>query len=126
MKLGNIRKVTSENDSLVPLSLPKWKFCWYYQKSLEKQKLNFVCYFSWELELFSNILWVIVKRGSCQGDPVSAYLFMLEILCPSIKKHPEIKGIEIFEHCLLYTAYADITTFFFWEKAIHWEASSNI
>ena len=41
---------------------------------------------------------------------------MLEILCPSIKKHPEIKGIEIFEHCLLYTAYADITTFFFEKK----------
>ena len=37
---------------------------------------------------------------------------MLEILCLSIKKHPEIKGIEIFEHCFLYTAYADDTTFF--------------
>ena len=37
---------------------------------------------------------------------------MLEILFISIKKHPEIKGIEIFEHCFLYTAYADDTTFF--------------
>ena len=37
---------------------------------------------------------------------------MLEILFLFIKKHPEIKGIEIFEHCFLYTAYADDTTFF--------------
>ena len=72
-------------------------------------------------------MWVIVKRGACQGDPVSAYLFILvlEILCLSIKKHPEIKGIEIFEHCFLYTAYADDTTFFL-REAIHWEASLNI
>ena len=34
---------------------------------------------------------------------------MLEILFIFIKKHPEIKGIEIFEHCFLYTAYADDT-----------------
>ena len=37
---------------------------------------------------------------------------MLEILFIFIKKHPEIKGIEIFEYCFLYTAYADDTTFF--------------
>ena len=36
---------------------------------------------------------------------------MLEILFLFIKKHPEIKGIEIFEHCFLYTAYADDTFF---------------
>ena len=36
---------------------------------------------------------------------------MLEILFIFIKKHPEIKGIEIFEHCFLYTAYADDTFF---------------
>ena len=55
-----------------------------------------------------------LERGAPQGDPVSAYLFILvlEILFLFIKKHPEIKGIEIFEHCFLYTAYADDTAFF--------------
>ena len=55
-----------------------------------------------------------LERGAPQGDPVSAYLFILvlEILFLFIKKHPEIKGIEIFEHCFLYTPYADDTTFF--------------
>ena len=55
-----------------------------------------------------------LERGARQGDQVSAYLFILvlEILFLFIKKHPEIKGIEIFEHCFLYTAYTDDTTFF--------------
>ena len=53
-----------------------------------------------------------LERDACQGDPVSVYLFILvlEILL-FIKKHPEIKVIEIFEHCFLYTAYAHDTFF---------------
>ena len=48
-----------------------------------------------------------------QNNPALAYLFILvlEILFLLIKKHPEIKGIEKFEHCFLYTAYADDTSF---------------
>ena len=37
---------------------------------------------------------------------------MLEFFFLFIKKHPEIKGIEIFEYCFLYTAHADDTTSF--------------
>ena len=54
-----------------------------------------------------------LEMGAYQGDPTSAYLFILtlEILFLLIKKHSEIKGIKIFEHCFLYTAYADDTFF---------------
>ena len=39
------------------------------------------------------------------------YLLIM-VLFVFIKEHPEIKGIEIFEHCFLYTAYADNLMFF--------------
>ena len=46
--------------------------------------------------------------------PISANLFILclENLFILIKNDPNIKGIEMFEHCYLYTAYADDTTSF--------------
>ena len=51
---------------------------------------------------------------SSQGESISAYLFMLTlgILFLLIKEHPGIKGIEIFEHCFLYIAYAVDTMLF--------------
>ena len=54
------------------------------------------------------------ERDARQGDPVSPNIFILVLktLFLSIKKHPEIKGTEIFEHCFLYTAYTDDKTFF--------------
>ena len=39
-------------------------------------------------------------------------ILYLEILFILIKNDPNIKGIEIFEYCYLYTAYAYDTTFF--------------
>ena len=39
-------------------------------------------------------------------------ILYLEILFILIKNDPNIKGIDIFEYCYLYTAYADDTTFF--------------
>ena len=53
-------------------------------------------------------------RDARQGDSISAYLFVLalEILFQLIKSKPEIKGFTIFDHCYLYSAYTDETTFF--------------
>ena len=49
-----------------------------------------------------------------QGDPISAYLFVLalEIFFILLKSNKNIQGINIFNHEFLYTAYADDTTFF--------------
>ena len=55
-----------------------------------------------------------LNRGACQGDTISGYLFFLalEILFLLIKENSHIKGLNIFDHCFLYSAYADDTTFF--------------
>ena len=55
-----------------------------------------------------------LERDAHHGDPVSAYLFILvlEILFLFVKKYLETKGIEIFENCFLYTAYANDTSLF--------------
>ena len=55
-----------------------------------------------------------LNRGAPQRDPISAYLFILafEILFLLIKENPHIKGLNIFDHCYLYSPYADNTTFF--------------
>ena len=55
-----------------------------------------------------------LNRGACQGDPISAYLFILafEILFLLIKENPHIKGLTIFDHCYLYSTHADSTTSF--------------
>ena len=53
-----------------------------------------------------------LEKEARQGDPVSAYLFILalEVLFVFIKSNENIKGIGIFKHDFLYTTY---TNFFF-------------
>ena len=55
-----------------------------------------------------------LERSARQGDPISAYLFILvlEILFAFVKSSPKAKGLNIFKYEFLYTAYADDTTSF--------------
>ena len=59
-----------------------------------------------------------LERRTRQGDPISAYLFILvlEVVFLSIKQNKNIKGIELMQNEFLYTAYADDTTFFLKNK----------
>ena len=57
--------------------------------------------------------YFMLGRGACQGDPISAFSFILalEILFLLIKTKPDIAVLTIFDHCYLYSAYADHTIF---------------
>ena len=59
-----------------------------------------------------------LERGTRQGHPISAYLFIivLEVIFLNITQNNYIKGIKTFEKEFLYTAYADDTTFFLQNK----------
>ena len=54
-----------------------------------------------------------LKRGARQGVTISAYLFVLTLLLFFLtKSNKNIHEINVFNHNVLYAAYADDTTFF--------------
>ena len=70
-------------------------------------------YFTWKPESVTDIFWVIVGKTKRQGDPISAYLFILvlEIIFLSIDKNKNIRGFDICNHTFSYSANADNSTF---------------
>ena len=50
-------------------------------------------------------------KGTCQGDPISSYLFILvfEIVFNLIKQNKDIHELTFFDHTFLCTVYADDT-----------------
>ena len=59
-----------------------------------------------------------LERGTRQGDPISAYLFIIawEVVFSLTRANPYIEGLQFFRHTFLYSAYADDTTFFLRNK----------
>ena len=62
-----------------------------------------------------------LQKGARQGDPILAYVFILclEIVFILIKANKRVKGINIFKHTYLYSAYTDDTTFFLKRQKIY-------
>ena len=55
-----------------------------------------------------------LKKGAREGDSISAYLFILasEVFFELIKNNTNIRGITIFNHAFLYTAFAEDSIYF--------------
>ena len=61
-----------------------------------------------------------LKRGTPQGNPILAYLFILvlEIVFIFVKESENVQGLTIFNNKFLYTVYADDAAFFSDENSV--------
>ena len=75
---------------------------------------------SWVINGGNTTQYFHLETGVRQGDSISAYIFILcfrsEVLSFLVRNNKDIKGLNIFDHLFLYTAYADDTTFFLENK----------
>ena len=64
---------------------------------------------SWIIHGGTTTKYFKLEKGTRQGDPISAYLFILvlEITFICIKENKNIKCINIFNNIFLHSAYAD-------------------
>ena len=58
-------------------------------------------------------LYFNLEKGTHQGDPISAYFFILalKVLFELIENNPDRRGITVFYHAFLYTPFAGDSTF---------------
>ena len=61
----------------------------------------------------NNTQYFHLERGARQGDPISAYIFILalEVLSFLVRNNKDIKGLNTFDNLFSYTPYADDTFF---------------
>ena len=72
---------------------------------------------SWIINGGATTNYFKIEKGTRQGDPISAYLFILVLEIVFFpKESKKINGLDIFDKMFLYTAYADDTTFFLKDK----------
>ena len=99
------------NHKFLVAALKKYGFC---KDFIDWINILFKNYKSCVINGHHTTKYFPLNRGAWQGDPISAYLFVLalEIFFILLKSNKIIHGINIFNHEFLYTAYADDTTFF--------------
>ena len=69
---------------------------------------------SWVINGGNTTQYFHLERGTCQGDPISAYIFILalEVLLFLVRNNKDIKGLNIFDH-LFYTQHMQMIQRFF-------------